>query len=62
MADATSISVKLIDGATRSARMLGRDAATDIAELQIEAAGLDLHPIPLGSVRSLAAGNPLRDW
>jgi putative serine protease PepD len=59
VAGATSISVTLIDGTRRAARVLGRDAATDIAVLQIDAKGLDLHAIPLGSIRSLAVGDPL---
>jgi S1-C subfamily serine protease len=59
VAGATSISVKLIDGTRRAARVLGRDAATDIAVLQIDAKGLDLHAIPLASIRSLAIGDSL---
>ena len=56
---ASSVSVKLADGTRRSARVLGQDRATDVAVLKIDPAGLTLHAIALGTVRSLAVGDPL---
>lgn len=59
VAHASSVSVKLLDGTTRKARVVGHDAATDAAILKIDATGLTLHPIALGSVRTLAVGDPV---
>jgi putative serine protease PepD len=59
VANASSVSVKLLDGTTRKARVVGYDTATDAAILKIDATGLTLHPIALGSVRTLAVGDPV---
>ena len=59
VADATSVTVKFRDGAVRSAKVLGRDSATDIALLKIDPSGLALHPIALGSLKGLSIGDVL---
>jgi putative serine protease PepD len=55
--NATSITVKLQDGTTRPAAVLGTDNATDIAVLKIDPTGLTLHPLKLGSSASLGIGD-----
>lgn len=57
--NASSITVTFQDGRASKAKLLGKDAASDIALLQVDAAGLTLHPLALGSVRSLRVGDPL---
>jgi putative serine protease PepD len=56
---ATSISVAFENGATRSAAILGKDDASDIAVLHVSPAGLTLHPLRLGTSATLAIGDPL---
>ena len=53
---ASSVSVKLQDGTTRTATVLGKDDATDIAVLKIDASGLTLHPLTLGSSSTIDVG------
>jgi putative serine protease PepD len=54
---ASSITVKFQDGTTRTATLLGKDDATDVAVLSIDASGLTLHPLALGSSASLNVGD-----
>jgi putative serine protease PepD len=54
---ASSISVKFQDGTTRTARLLGTDNATDVAVLSVDASGLTLHPLSLGSSAALDIGD-----
>jgi S1-C subfamily serine protease len=54
---AFSVSVKFADGTTRTARVLGQDDATDVAVLAVDASGLTLHPLALGSSSSLDVGD-----
>ena len=54
---ASSISVKFQDGTTRTAKLLGTDEATDIAVLSVDASGLTLHPLALGSSAALGIGD-----
>ena len=56
---ASSISVKFENGTTRKATVLGKDSSTDVAVLKINPAGLTLHPLALGTLRSLRIGDPL---
>ena len=55
--NATSITVKLQNGTTRTATVLGTDNATDIAVLKIDPTGLTLHPLKLGSSASIGIGD-----
>jgi len=57
--NATSISVKLADGTSRTAQVLGKDDATDIAVIKIDPSGLDLQPLTLGSSASLDVGDEI---
>jgi putative serine protease PepD len=54
---ASSISVKFQDGTTRTAKLLGTDEATDVAVLSVDASGLTLHPLALGSSAALGIGD-----
>jgi S1-C subfamily serine protease len=51
------VTVSFQGGATRSAKVLGQDRSTDVAVLQVGPSGLTLHPLTLGSSRSLAVGD-----
>jgi putative serine protease PepD len=56
---ASSITVTFQDGTTRKATLLGKDNATDVAVLSVDASGLTLHPLALGSSASLNVGDPV---
>jgi len=56
---ASSIKVNFQDGTTRTARVLGADQSTDIALLKVDPSGLTLHPLALGSSKSLSVGDAL---
>jgi putative serine protease PepD len=56
---ASSIKVRFSDGTTRTARLLGKDNAIDVAVLKVDPSGLNLHPLPLGSSGSLRVGEPV---
>jgi putative serine protease PepD len=59
VAGAATITVKLQNGPVRTASVLGTDTSNDVSVLHVDPSGLALHPLPLGSVRSLLAGDPL---
>ena len=54
---ATDIQVKLDDGRELPAKVVGRDAKTDLALLKVEATGLPV--IPLGDSTALQVGEPV---
>jgi putative serine protease PepD len=54
----SSVTVTFADGATRSARVLGQDATTDLAVLGVDPSGLSLRPLPLGDSAALQVGDP----
>jgi putative serine protease PepD len=54
-----TVTVKLADGTTRDATVLGVDDANDVAVLKIDPSGLTLHPLTLGSSASVDVGAPL---
>jgi putative serine protease PepD len=56
---ANSISVAFQDGITRSGTVLVKDDASDVAVVRVNPAGLTLHPLSLGSSRTLAIGDTL---
>ena len=56
---ASSITVTFQDGTTRTAKLLGKDDATDVAVLKVDASGLTLHPLALGNSAALGAGDDL---
>jgi S1-C subfamily serine protease len=53
---ADSIEVTLADGSSYDARLLGSDASTDLAVLQIDAPADELEPLELGDSDALAVG------
>jgi S1-C subfamily serine protease len=53
---ASSVTVRFQDGTTRPATLLGQDDATDVAVLKVDASGLTLHPLALGSSSSVGVG------
>jgi S1-C subfamily serine protease len=55
---ATKVSVRFGDGAAHAAKVLGVDKSTDLALLQIDPKGVDLHPLPLGSSHGIQVGDP----
>ena len=55
---ATDVRVTFSGGKTVPARVLGKDEETDLALLGVEPEGLDLHPLELGSSRSVGVGDP----
>jgi putative serine protease PepD len=57
--NATSIAIAFVDGTTRSATVLGKDDASDVAVLHVNPAGLTLHPLALGSSAALVVGDPI---
>jgi S1-C subfamily serine protease len=59
VAGGSSVTVTFQDGATRSAKVLGADPASDIAVLQVDPSGLALHPLRLGSVKQVRVGDPV---
>jgi putative serine protease PepD len=56
---ASAVTVKLADGTTRRATVLGSDDATDVAVLKIDPSGLTLHPLALGSSSALRVGEEI---
>lgn len=56
---ATSITVTFQNGTTRTAQLLGEDRAWDVAVVKVNPAGIVLHPLALGSSRSLVVGDYL---
>jgi S1-C subfamily serine protease len=55
---ATKVTVQFADKEARPARVIGRDESTDLAVLRIDARGLRLHPLRLGSSRDVQVGDP----
>jgi putative serine protease PepD len=53
---ATAVNVKVGDGKTKSAKIVGQDASSDLALLKIDASGL--RPLPLGNSDDVEVGDP----
>jgi putative serine protease PepD len=58
-ADGGRISVVLSDGRTYTARIAGRDPATDLAVIRLEGAPSDLTPATLGNSDAVSVGDPV---
>jgi putative serine protease PepD len=56
---ASSITIGFQDGTERTATVVGRDDASDVAVVKIDPSGLTLHPLPLGSSQALGVGDAL---
>jgi putative serine protease PepD len=54
---ASSVKVKIGDGATRAAEIVGRDDSTDIALLKVDPGGEDLEPLDFGDSDSVDVGD-----
>jgi hypothetical protein len=59
VAGASSISVKLQNGTTMSAQVLGQDNSTDVAVLKINPSRVSVLPLALGTTASLSVGDTL---
>jgi putative serine protease PepD len=57
IAGADSVSVKLADGSTYKATVVGSDAATDLAVVKIDAPASALHPLQLADSSKLSVGD-----
>jgi len=56
--DASSVKVKIGDGSTISATVIGHDDSTDVALLKVDNGGKDLTPLTLGDSDSVNVGDP----
>jgi putative serine protease PepD len=54
---ASSVKVAFSDGTQRTATVVGKDDATDVAVLKIDPSGLTLHPLALGRSAGLTVGD-----
>jgi S1-C subfamily serine protease len=59
VAGAHGITVTFQGGATRTAKVLGSDTATDAAVLGVDPSGLALHALPLGTLAGHRVGDPV---
>jgi S1-C subfamily serine protease len=59
IADADRVRVTFDDGSTVVARVVGSDPSTDLALLHVKRDAQSLHPIPLGSTKTLRVGDPV---
>ena len=53
----SSVSIRFWNGKTHSARVVGTDASTDLAVLQVDAPASELFPLSLGDSSSLVVGD-----
>jgi S1-C subfamily serine protease len=58
IAGATRVTVQFQDRRRVTARIVGRDESTDLAVLDVDADGLELHPLRLGDSGSVRVGDP----
>jgi S1-C subfamily serine protease len=56
---ATKVTVQFADNKTLPAKIVGKDRSTDIALLKVDASGLTLHPVTLGSAKDVQVGDPV---
>jgi S1-C subfamily serine protease len=56
---ATAIRVGFDDKKTAPATLVGKDPSTDLALLKVDTAGLNLHPLTLGSSSAVQVGDPV---
>ncbi len=58
VAGSTKTTVQFSDKKPLDAKVVGRDTSSDLALLKIDPTGLNLHPLVLGSAKSLQVGDP----
>jgi putative serine protease PepD len=56
--NASSVKVKIGDGPTLKARIVGRDVSSDIAVLKVDPGEQTLRPLPLGDSSAVKVGDP----
>jgi S1-C subfamily serine protease len=56
--NARRVRVQFADQRVETATIVGRDRSTDLAVLKVDPDGLELHPLALGSSRSVQVGDP----
>jgi S1-C subfamily serine protease len=56
---ASKVTVSFGSGHQIAAKIVGADRSTDLAVLKIDASGLNLHPLPLGSYKDVQVGDPV---
>jgi S1-C subfamily serine protease len=56
---AVKITVQFDNDKTVDARVVGKDVDNDLALLRVDPDGLDLHPLDLGSAKSVQVGDPV---
>jgi putative serine protease PepD len=56
--NASSVKVKIGDGPTRTARIVGRDVSSDIAVLKVDPGRQTLRPLPFGDSSAVKVGDP----
>jgi putative serine protease PepD len=54
---ATSVTVRLADGSTHRATVVGTDASTDLAVLKVDVSADKVHPLTLGNSSALTVGD-----
>jgi S1-C subfamily serine protease len=55
---AQSVTVSFEDNKTARATVIGKDQSDDLALLKVDPSGLDLHPLRLGSSKTVEVGDP----
>ncbi|MCW2991755.1 MAG: hypothetical protein JWM73_2349 [Solirubrobacterales bacterium] len=55
---AVKVSVQFSDSKSVTAKIVGKDASTDLALLKVDPDGLDLKPLALGSAKDIQVGDP----
>src|SRR3954454_7930721 len=55
---AVKVTVQFSDNKSVDAKIVGKDVSSDIALLKVDADGLDLHPLSLGSAKAVQVGDP----
>src|SRR6478672_4139277 len=55
---ASSVKVKVGDGSTQSAKVVGEDQSTDLALLKVDTGGKDLTPLQFGDSHNVGVGDP----
>jgi S1-C subfamily serine protease len=55
---AQSVTVSFEDNKTARATVIGKDQSDDLALLKVDPSGLDLHPLTLGSSKTVQVGDP----
>jgi S1-C subfamily serine protease len=56
--NARKVRVQFADQRVETAKIVGRDRSTDLAVLKVDPDGLELHPLTLGSSKSVQVGDP----